>query len=321
MPEPTLQATPALAPLPGDVLLACGGSRALLRPAAGGRVCALHLADADGVAQEVLYPYTAAGVDALRWAKGGIYPLVPYSNRIAHSRLATPDGVVTLSPHPDAMPHTLHGNAHGLPWQLQQSDATQALLVLDSPASPAWPWKYRVTQEIRLQADALTLQLRLVNEDTRTMPSGLGFHPYFCHVPEARLGFQASTWWDRTEDFLATTARPVQADEGFMPARALKPGTCTDYFSGWDGRAQLELPSGATLHLQADAALGHMVLHRPPQPLYVCLEPVTHVADGFNLGAQGREGTGTVLLVPGESFTASLTLSLSPPTSTPGKIA
>ena len=52
------------------------------------------------------------------------------------------------------------------------------------------------------------------------------------------------------------------------------------------------------------------LLHRPPQPLYLCLEPVTHVADAFNLAAQGQADTGTVLLAPGESFSASLTISL-----------
>ena len=296
--------------LPGDLLLTKGSARALLRPVAGGRICSLQLAAADGSLQEVLYPYTAAGVDALRWAKGGIYPLVPYSNRIAHSRLSTPDGVVALAPHPDAAPHTLHGNAHGLPWQVQEHAAAQAVMVLNSPASPAWPWHYRVTQRVHLRDDALTLELCLHNEDTRAMPTGLGFHPYFCHSPQARVGFHASTWWDRSEDFLALAARPVGPEEGFAPARALPPGTRTDYFGGWDGRAELELPGGTTLYLQGDGPLSHLVLHRPPQPLYLCLEPVTHVADAFNLAAQGQADTGTVLLAPGESFSASLTISL-----------
>ena len=313
MPEPLTKSAAAQDLLPGDLLLTNGPARALLRPVAGGRVCSLQLAAPDGRPQEVLYPYTAAGVDALRWAKGGIYPLVPYSNRIAQARLATPDGVVALAPHPDAAPHTLHGNAHGLPWRVQEHDATQALMVLDSPASPAWPWRYRVTQQIRLQADALTLELCLRNDDTRAMPAGLGFHPYFCHMPDARLGFQATTWWERSEDFLARAARHLGPDEGFERAHALPPGTCTDYFGGWDGRAELELPGGASLHLQGSGTLSHLVLHRPPQPLYLCLEPVTHVADGFNLAAQGQADTGTVLLAPGESFSASLTISLRMP--------
>ena len=85
---------------PGDLVLRAGKACAVLRPNAGGRVCSLTLARDDGRTVDVLFPYTAQGVDPLRWGKGGIYPLVPYSNRIANAQVQTPGGVVQLTPHP-----------------------------------------------------------------------------------------------------------------------------------------------------------------------------------------------------------------------------
>jgi len=51
---------------------------------------------------------------------------------------------------------------------------------------------------------------------------------------------------------------------------------------------------------------------QPPQPLYLCLEPVSHVADGFNLAAGGVPGTGTVQLPPGGVLEGRMSLSLAP---------
>ena len=99
---------PEASTYPGDLVLRAGQACAVLRPAAGGRVCSLTLARDDGRTVDMLFPYTAQGVDPLRWGKGGIYPLVPYSNRIANAQVQTPGGVVQLSPHPDAAPHSLH---------------------------------------------------------------------------------------------------------------------------------------------------------------------------------------------------------------------
>ncbi|MBU3739933.1 MAG: hypothetical protein FGM55_13390, partial [Rhodoferax sp.] len=234
MPEsaPRLQ-DPAAPSFPGDLLLAAGAARALLRPRAGGRVARLWLATPQHEAVEVLHPYDAPDVDPLRWAKGGIYPLVPYSNRIAQARLRTPDGTVALAAHPDAAPHTLHGPAHGLPWQTEQAGPAHAVLALDSPASPAWPGRYRVTQDIRLTPDSLSLRLQFTNLEPRVLPAGLGFHPYFRHRPSARLRYRAAWAWDRSDDFLATGARPLPESATLAAPAALPPGTLTDYFSGW----------------------------------------------------------------------------------------
>lgn len=296
--------------LAGDVLLQAGGAHAVLRPSAGGRVCSLTLCREDGHAVPVLYPYTAAGVDALRWAKGGIYPLVPYSGRIANARLQTPQGEVPLAPHPDVRPHTLHGNAHGQAWRLLDSDGHSATLVLESPATAAWPWSYRCELRCKLQRDRLHMHLQLSHDEPRPMPCGLGVHPYFLHAPEARLRYRAGTRWETTPDHLALRERALRAEESFEDAHALPPGPLTDVVSRWDGAMALDLPSGDRIELLADPLLSHLVIHRPEPPLYLCVEPASHVVDGFNLAAAGVDGTGTVWLPSGQRLQAGFSLAL-----------
>ncbi len=297
--------------LPGDVLLRVGAAHAVLRPQAGGRVCSLTLVHPDGHAVPVLYPYTDAGVDPLNWAKGGIYPLVPYSNRIAQGQLHTASGTVALPPHPNAQPHTLHGHAHGLPWAVVSHDDTSAHLRLDSPACAAWPWHLQADMYLRLSAHALQLDLSLTHLGAGDMPAGIGFHPYFLHHENARLRYHAGRRWSTELDCLALVSEPLPQPEAYDAPKPLPPGTLTDYLSEWDGALELELPQGEVLGLQTDPVLSHLVVHRPPQPIYLCLEPVSHVADGFNLAARGVPGTGAVLLSSGGVLRGQMTVSLS----------
>ena len=298
-------------PLSESVVLQAGASRARLLPAAGGRVTALRLVPlGSDAAVEVLHPYSEDFFDPLRWGKGGIYPLMPYSNRIAQALLQVDGEAVALLAHPDAAPHTLHGNAHALPWTVLAQSANHVVMVVEAAASAAWPWRYTGRMGLHLSPSALSVSVSVCNGDDRRMPAGLGLHPYFRHGPEARVGYRARSIWPPTSDFLATQARAPTPDENHLPARAMRAGGLTDYVGAWDGLASVELPEGDWLEIHADAVFGHLVVHRPDSLAYLCLEPVSHVADGFNLAARGVPDTGTRWLAPGESLVGQILFSL-----------
>ena len=79
---------------------------------------------------------------------------------------------------------------------------------------------------------------------------------------------------------------------------------------GWDGRAGIELPHGVCLRVEADPVFGHLVVHRLDTLAYLCLEPVSHVADSFNLATRGVADTGTRWLAAGESLAGAMRFSL-----------
>ena len=293
------------------VQLRAGSASAQLLPQCGGRVATLQLPGTGGAPIDVLYPYPLdAPFDPVRWEKGGIYPLMPYSNRIANARLRVEGEDIALKPHPDAQPHALHGNAHRLSWRLDQRDETSAVLRLDAPPSADWPWHYSGRLDITLSAEALHMRIEISNAGARSMPAGIGLHPYFQHLPQALLGYHADAVWPPTAEFLAMAPRVPHADEIYRPARPLVPGGLTHYVGAWDGRAEVALPQGALLRIEADAQFGHLVVHRPDNLAYLCLEPVSHVADGFNLAAQGVAGTGTHWLAAGEALAGAMRFSL-----------
>lgn len=295
----------------GSVLvLSSEGARVRLLPHAGGRVSSLKLMSPTRGAVDILHPYPEEFFDPIHWAKGGIYPLMPYSNRIADAKVRIEGEVVSLLAHPAAVPHTLHGNAHAQSWTTTASSETTATLELQSAASLAWPWRYRATQSFELTRSKLNIRLVLCNTDSCVMPAGFGLHPYFRHQPDALLTYSASTRWSATPEFLAQSSRPLADTERYEQPRRLPDGGMTDYVGGWTGTLALGLPAGVRIQMQADTVFNHMVVHRPDNAAYLCLEPVSHVANGFNLAAQGVAHTGTHLLQPGGYLTGDISLTL-----------
>lgn len=288
-----------------DILELRHGTAVLrLAPHLGGRATSLRLDPGDG-AREVLAPFPEDATALLHWPKGGIYPLLPYGNRIREARLKA-EGVL-LRPHPDAAPHTLHGPAHRDAWAVAEHDPTAATLRLDRVADDEWPGRFEGMLRFDLVApDRLRIGIALLNRDRTTMPAGIGLHPYFAHAPDAALDVEAPRDWPVAPDGLAEGSRPAPSVRGVLPA-----GDVTLYRSAWDGVATAALPGGGRIVVtRVSGPLGHVVVHRPASGAYLCLEPMSHVADAFNLATNGVTGTGAAALAPGGRIQAAVELRL-----------
>src|SRR3954452_16426816 len=94
-------------------------------PALGGRITALRLVPegaSDSVDVLLPFPEETKPDALLHWPRGGIYPLLPYGNRIRNARLVFRGRVHDLPARPDAARHTLHGPAHRAPWHVSQCE-------------------------------------------------------------------------------------------------------------------------------------------------------------------------------------------------------
>ncbi|BCQ25356.1 aldose epimerase [Caballeronia sp. NK8] len=271
-----------------------------IAPEAGGRITRFATEDERGW-HEWLAPVSASSWPCDAWPKGGSYPLVPFSNRVRDARFAAPDGaIVELATFP-GMAHALHGFGQFAAWsvELQEADCV-VLRYLHGEGEHGWPWAFEAVQLIEANADGARLSMRVANRSSRPMPVGLGFHPYF-GAQEAEL--HTTTHWRHEAEIAIepTVERPVyrhvREAEGY-----------TRYLSGWDGRATLHYADGRALELHADGALSHVVVHCPAGAGYLCVEPVSHVSDGFNLAARGLDGAGVAVIEPGSEIQVSLVM-------------
>jgi aldose 1-epimerase len=54
----------------------------------------------------------------------------------------------------------------------------------------------------------------------------------------------------------------------------------------------------------------HLVVYVPPGQDFFCVEPVSHVNDGFNLLEHGVAGTGVLVLKPGKRLAGGVRMSV-----------
>ena len=290
--------------------LQAGQARVRVAPALGGRITTAALEDTDGVPRSILHPYPEAVVNLLPWAKGGFFPLIPYSGRIRNARLLHEGSWVTLEAHPGGEPHTLHGIAQQRPWTLVGATLQTAVMRYHHTADAHWPWNFEAEVRVSLEPARLGIVLKLRNDDERTMPAGIGAHPYISYAAGDTLSYESGPAWPFDSDFLAGTPPEGSRQLRTVTDSCLEAGDVTLFHAEWSGELQLHRRSGRNLRFRAEPILNHLVIHRPKGAPYVCIEPVSHVADGFNLHALGVVGTGTHVLASGEILCGGFDISI-----------
>lgn len=241
------------------------------------------------------------------------FPLVPYSGRIAGGRLTTPHGQETLPTGLTGDPNALHGVGWIRAWSMEEVQPRRARFGL-AGNDREWPFAFEATQTFELAEDALHVSLALRNADRRTMPAGIGLHPYFAGTGITLFADYDTLWQtDTAKLFERKSAVPPRwnAAAGMdLAGSELEHG-----FSGWNGRATLRWPDRpARLAIEASDMLRHLVLYTRPYGAdgagFCCVEPVSHSVDAFNLAAKGVADTGTVLLAPDEVLAGTVSFTL-----------
>jgi len=295
--------------------LVAGRARAVVVPAVGGSLASFTRDE-----REVLQSAASAALDGGDVLGMACYPLVPYSNRIAHGRLDF-DGDTHLLAHGlPGVPHAIHGVGWQRPWQVAGAEASRVRLVLEhtgaGDAARQWPWPFRAEHELALVVDgdgvALVASLAVENTGGSRFPCGLGWHPFFPRDPSTTLSFLAQGMWHNDE-----TGLPLRCSRpepwGFARPRTLAGVALDNVFAGWSGSAQLAAPArGLAIALDASAACRHLVVYTPADGRSVAIEPVTHVTDAFNRAAQGEPDTGMQVLLPGARMSATLRIHAAP---------
>jgi len=263
-----------------------------LAPEAGGSVARFA---ADGI--DLLRPATPQALASGRGNDTSCYPLVPFSGRIANGRLAFDGQEITLPPNWPGQRHPMHGDGWAQAWTVVRSDERSAEIEYLHDARSGWPFRYRARQSYRLDDDAFTIGIGIENLETRTLPAGLGLHPYFVRDADAELLCPVRLMWRTDAEVLPVERVAVPPQVSFATSRKVDDVRLDNAFEGWDGKATITWPR-TRLHLELSATepLRNVVIYVPPERPYFCVEPVSHVpgALGATHLAAGATLEGTV---------------------------
>jgi aldose 1-epimerase len=220
--------------------------------------------------------------------------LAPFSNFIRDGILRFRNDRFPLPPNHPKEPLFIHGDAWLGAWSVNRFAGNFAEIRYDHERIRGFPFRYSVSQSIRVDRARLAISLVLRNADHRSMPAGLGIHPYFCKSKGVRLKApHAGLWLDGA----------VHRDARFLHDDPLGEVAIDDCFMEWSRSACLALPElRRQITISASTSAKAFVVYSPAGADFICLEPVTHVNDGINCMADGIESTGVQVLEPGDSM-------------------
>ncbi|OCX91151.1 MAG: aldose epimerase [Pseudomonas sp. CO183] len=278
-----------------ELHLTRGGFQLAVRPALGGAITRFAF---DGF--DLLRPWD--GSEQVR--RTGCFVLAPYSNRVADGRFDFDGSSHQLRRNSADHALPIHGVAWKRAWQLDERGADHLLLSLshdpcEGENAADWPFAFHLSQRLQLLDDGLALELRLHNRDSRPMPAGLGWHPYFPRHAGVELQFTAEAVWLADEQQLPLHQAAIPASWDFRQLRAVDEPGLDNNFSGWNGQARLCWPEQRlSLAIEAGPGLQHLIVYTPPAVQgFIAVEPVSHANGALNRGAEGLE-----ILAPGQTL-------------------
>ncbi len=279
--------------------LVSGGLRCEIVPALGAAIAGLWLDD-------IPVLRSTAGAQLASVRNAGSYPLVPFSNRIAHAHLQWKGTSHPLVQNFQPEPHAIHGIGWQRPWAVMEAQEHFALLAFEHRPDPTWPFAFDCYQAFRVSDGALEMSLSVTNQSWQMAPFGLGWHPYFVKRPHSHLAFAATGRWEMGPDKLPThrtSGGGLDTD-----CATLDVDHC---FDGFSGEVTLRDP---LLHMRLSSSLRRLVVFTQPVRDFVAIEPVSHVNNAVNMAAADPrlqlQDLGVELLEPGQTLSASMRIAV-----------
>lgn len=268
-----------------------------LRPDLGGCIESAYFQG-----QPVLRSSASGSLSSVRLS--ACYPLIPFSNRIAHARLQWNGTSHPLVKNFPGEEHAIHGVGWQRAWQVLEQTDDFCMLSFEHDGKGSWPFAFDASQTFRLHGAALDLTMSITNQSPDPAPVGLGWHPYFSKRQGAHLSFAAESIWQMGDDKIPTHR---QAHVGLnQRIDALDVDNC---FSGWQGRVVLEDDS---FRCEVLSDVKHLVVFTNLQKDFIAIEPVSHANNAMNAGnSKESEAKGIRVLESGQSWQISMSIHVS----------
>ncbi len=232
------------------------------------------------------------------------YPLIPFSNRLAHAQLVWNGTSHPLVKNFEGELHAIHGIGWQREWQVLEQSDDFCMLSLEHDGKGTWPFAFDASQTFRLHGDALEMTMSITNQSALAAPVGLGWHPYFVKRATSKIKFEASGIWQMSAEKLPTD---LQASRGLNQDCAnLSIDNC---FEGWNGLAMLR---DELMQIDISSDMSRLVVFTHEEKDFVAIEPVSHANNAMNAGnLKESEARGVVTLEPGQSWQVSMQIAVS----------
>ena len=289
-----------------DLIHLNAGRLALTVSPAGGSIVSFQL-DYGSHAENLLRPAAIADIESHNPLGASAFPLVPFFAFLRSGRIPFAGKEWPMAPNHASEAFPLHGDGWLAEWKVERADDASVILTYAHDAGSGYPFPYRARLGFGLDAAALTVEVAVGNDGEGAMPAGIGLHPYFPKTDDVELRARMSGVWPEPPDPQRLGAQALPSEWDFSEGRRLGRLELDHCFGGWDGRATVTWPSRRlALDVIAEPSLGILCVWSPKGESFLCVEPVSHVNDGFFKMVRGAPGHGMRVLEPGETLSSAV---------------
>ncbi len=263
--------------------------------------------------------WSQSGIESgeARASGSGIPILFPFPGRISGTVFKWENKQYQLTAG-DGRGNAIHGFVLNRPWRVIESSAQRAVgqfqaSIDDEALLTCWPADFRITVTYELHGNELRSTLLVENPDERTLPYGLGTHPYFQlplggqNAADCVVKLPVRSYWELHD--MLPTGRELPLPEASV-LRAGRRFADMQYdtvmagleFNNGQCVAEIQDPqSDLCLQQSFDRTFRECVVYTPPHREAICIEPYTCVPGSFQMD-RAKINAGMRLLQPGDSF-------------------
>ena len=253
-----------------------------------------------------------------RASGSGIPILFPFPNRIRAGKFSW-DGTNYSLPTSDKFGNAIHGLCLDRPWRvIEHRDdliTGQFQLSVDAPDRLAlWPTDFVIEVDYEIVHNRLRANFRIGNPSNRSLPWGLGTHPYFklplgadSQVGDCLVEVPAMQRWELIDCLPTGTLLDLDESHDLRDGAYVSAVTLDDVYTGvlCEGPqfecTVIDERAGLQVTQTCPPIFREIVAFTPPNRAAVCIEPYTCPTDAINLSARGID-CGWRTLGPGSEF-------------------
>lgn len=262
-----------------SIELTAAGARAVIAPAAGGRIHQLYV-EIDGAETPLLWSPGDPAQYERSALEGGCYPMAPWPNRLRDGAFLWNGERHQVS---NGRDQALHGLVCDRPWQVVARVGRIVEITCD--LGEHWPWEGRAWQRFELGPNFLAMKLE-VRSSRQPFPAGCGWHPWFRRAlsptddPEAvRLTVPATRRYALSGQLPTGQALTPEGD-ALLDGTVLAGRRLDDCYTGLTSPAVIVEWPRLRLTMTVDCVFSHVQVYTPLEAF--CLEPQTCAPDAFN---------------------------------------
>ena len=216
-------------------------------------------------------------------ARQSCFVMVPFCSRIASGTFSFAGQAITLPANLPGEKSAIHGHGFQREWTVDKVTSNTADLSFTHEAGH-WPWTYRCEQHLRLDAEKLSITLKLVNLSETAMPYGMGLHPYFPKSKATVVTAEVASHLRLDDRLLPAELEPLPQNLDLHDGLNLNEQNLDNVFCGWQRAVRVAWP-GLQRHLLLESSEGcnNLVIWAPQGESFCCIEPASNLPDGFNL--------------------------------------